>query len=80
MTKPVVQYKGDATFFQVPLQDETYRKYADENDQLTMAHVFALNHPRLGIGMVRTSVVQKRYKNGNFETLNTKYKKVLDKQ
>lgn len=79
MTKPVVNYEGEALFFQVSLNDESYRKYADENGKITMARVYALDHPKLGTGLLRTSIVQKRYKNGNFDTLNTKYKKVLDK-
>jgi hypothetical protein len=78
--KKTVNFIGEAKFFTwegvVPKDLE---KYAS-SDGLPMAWVYATNHPKLGRGNVRTSVVVKQYKNGNFDTLNTKYKKVLDKQ
>ncbi|CAB4132977.1 hypothetical protein UFOVP249_69 [uncultured Caudovirales phage] len=79
MKKPVVNFDGEALFFKVPFQYEEYQEFADQDGQITLAYVHALNHPRLGKQNCRTSIVLKRYKNGNFDTLNTKYKKVLDK-
>jgi hypothetical protein len=81
--KPVVEYTGEAVFNQLPLLEHHYEQfgeYADEHGMVTYAVVWAQDHPKLGSGEVRTSVVLKRYKNGNFDTLNTKYKKVLDKK
>jgi hypothetical protein len=80
MTKPSVNYYGTAQFFKQPTSNSLYSKYTDEDGQVTRAQVFAGDHPVWGADIVTTSVVIKRYKNGNFETLNTKYKKVLDKQ
>ena len=79
MTKKTVNFIGDAEFFPftgtVPLDLQQHTV----NGELILGWVYATNHPRLGRRWVRTSVVIKRYKNGNFDTLNTKYKKVLDK-
>ena len=79
--KKTVNFVGEPYFFdwwfeQVPPKVEKYAV----NGNVTLAKVYALDHPRLGRGVVRTSVVTKRYKNGNFNTLNTKYKKVVDKK
>jgi len=78
--KKIVNFLGDADFFswegEVP---EDLQKHTVDG-KLILAWVKATNHPKLGYGNVRTSVVVKRYKNGNFDTLNTQYKKVLDKQ
>lgn len=79
--KKVVTFLGEPEFYEVELPDfeqEEFGKYAT-NNKITLAWVYAQNHPRLGKRMVRTSIVVKRYKNGNFDTLNTQYKKMLDK-
>lgn len=58
--KPIVFYSGEPIFYM--LEDKEYAK------------VFALNHPRLGRQLVRTSIVLSKQDNG-FETLNTLYRK-----
>ena len=77
--KKTVNFTGEPEFIEwngtVP---DDLKQYAPDG-YLTLAWVYATNHPKLGRGNVRTSVVVKQYKNGNFDTLNTKYKKVLDK-
>ncbi len=79
MTKKTVNFIGDAEFYSyegvIPVDLQQYAV----DGRLILGWVYAINHPRLGRQNVRTSVVIKRYKNGNFETLNTKYKKVVDK-
>lgn len=81
--KKNVDYTGDVDFYKVPLrfpQDDDLKQYADDQGKVTLAWVYALNHPRLGRRTIRTSVVIKQHQNGDFETLNTIYKKVLDKE
>lgn len=77
--KKTVNFLDEAEFFpyEGTIPDDL-QQYAVDG-KLLLAWVKALNHPKLGFGNVRTSVVVKRYKNGNFDTLNTQYKKVLDK-
>ena len=58
--KPIVFYSGEPTFL------------VSEHGEY--ASVFALNHPRLGQQVVRTSIVLSKQDNG-FETLNTLYRK-----
>ena len=58
--KPIVFYSGAPSF------------HATEHGEY--AKVFALNHPRLGQQVVRTSIVLSKQDNG-FETLNTLYRK-----
>jgi len=60
--KPVVKFLGDARFF----------LYKDIPEQ-EVASVYALDHPIWGRNLVRTSLVQKKFPDGSFETLNTKY-------
>jgi hypothetical protein len=69
MTKPVVNFYGDVQFF----------NYYDHNDpgvikENMVAMVRTTNHPVWGRDKVRTSVVQKKFKDGSFETMNTLYK------
>lgn len=42
--------------------------------------VYALNHPKLGEGQVRTSQVMDIYDDGSFETMNTIYIPMKAKQ
>lgn len=80
--KKTVNFIGEAGFFSVEPNEYDKTEFAEHlvDGKLILARVYAINHPKLGRQIVRTSVVVKRYKNGNFDTLNTKYKKVLDKQ
>lgn len=58
--KPVVQFKGAVQF----------EKYGVD----TVAHCYALNHPRLGERYVTTSAVENISEDGSkFETQNTIY-------
>lgn len=78
MKKPTVLFLNNAEFETRTLPEEllpTYKKYVTDKLTYEVAHIYALNHPKLGHGYVRTSMVIKKYKNGNFETLNTLYKK-----
>lgn len=59
MNKPTVLFVGDAKFYMVGEEE--------------VASVYGLNHPRLGMGFIDTSVVIKKHPNGSFETLNTLY-------
>ena len=63
-TKPIVEYLGDAEFFD----------YAGNPDS-PVARVYALNHPIWGNDVVRTSLILKLEDNGDFETRNTRYRK-----
>lgn len=58
--KPIVFYSGEPEFH--------------SSKEGPYAVVFALNHPRLGQQVVRTSLVSSSDVNG-FETLNTRYQK-----
>lgn len=62
--KPVVTFTGPARF-----------SYSGDNE---VARVYALDHPRLGQGVVWTSIVQKHNPDGSFETLNTIYKPISE--
>ncbi len=59
--KPIVRFAGEPTFFNW------------QGTETIVASVLALDHPRLGCRMVRTSKVIRRNKDGSFVTLNTKY-------
>jgi len=50
-------------------------EYFNNNEFLTgeIAKVFALNHPKLGQTKVTTSLVQYKFDDGSFETLNSIY-------
>jgi len=67
MSKPIVEYQGTAIF-----EDRIYGDAIVE-----VAHVFAIGHPVLGSQAVRTSVVVEKHNNGDFETLNTFYRKEI---
>lgn len=59
--KPTVRYINKAEFVKVPNSKQEY------------AFVTALDHPVLGYGEVRTSLIVKKMSDGSFETLNTVY-------
>lgn len=63
--KPIVHYIGYANFHNV--------------SDVIVASVNALDHPKLGNEIVRTSIVVSIEDTGNFETLNTRYVKLSDK-
>lgn len=63
--KKVVHFQGEVTF-------QPYETYEGETGEV--AHVYALDHPRLGRTRVRTSKVVQKFDDGSFETLNTMYK------
>jgi len=67
MIKPVVYFTGDPLF---------YLFETAEGSEVELARVYALNHPKLGTGAIRTSVVIKKDDNG-FETLNTVYERAI---
>lgn len=60
MEKKIVQFLGEPYFINVGGDQE-------------VAHIYAVNHPRLGMMSVRTSLVVKKFEDGSFETLNTMY-------
>ena len=60
MEKKIVQFLGEPYFINVGGDQE-------------VAHVYAVDHPRLGMTSVRTSLVVQKYPGGSFETLNTMY-------
>lgn len=62
--KPVVHFVGEPLF-------ETWEL---ESGPIEVAHVYGLNHPRIGKGAIRTSRVLQKFDDGSFETLNTIYK------
>jgi hypothetical protein len=59
--RPIVRFAGEPKFFNW------------HGTAAIVASVLALDHPHLGCGMVRTSRVIRRNKDGSFVTLNTKY-------
>lgn len=62
--KKVVHFSGQPYF-------ETWEL---ESGPVEVAHVYSLDHPRLGRQHVRTSRVLHKFDDGSFETLNTIYK------
>ena len=80
--KPVVNFTNDAVFVKAQLQPAlipVWKDYVDAEGNYEYAWVNTLDHPILGADKVRTSFIVKKYANGNFDTKNTRYKKVLDK-
>jgi hypothetical protein len=80
--KPVVNFTHDAVFVTAPMpaaEIPVWKDYVDAEGNFEYAWVYTLDHPILGADKVRTSFVVKKYANGNFDTKNTRYKKVLDK-
>lgn len=63
MSKPTVHFAGQAEFITFDYQGE----------EVTVARVYALDHPKLGQQNVRTSRVIERRDDGSFETMNTVY-------
>jgi hypothetical protein len=51
-------------------------KIHDAGENIQMARVYALDHPRLGTQTVRTSKIVATFDDGSFETLNTIYKPI----
>lgn len=66
--KPTVHFKGEARFFQATV--------IETGKEIEMARVEAIDHPRLGAQVVRTSRIVQKFDDGSFETLNTIYKPV----
>lgn len=62
-SKPVVFYRGNAQIMHV-------------DDGKRYANLYALNHPKLGRGNVRTSLIEYITDGGIIETLNTVYQPV----
>ena len=73
--KPVVQFIGNPMFF-----DYYTKEPQEELTNNTVASVFATDHYVWGNDRVRTSVVLKKFDDGSFETMNTLYKPLKDKQ
>ena len=67
-TKPIVYFIGEPVF------DTTM--FAGHE----VAHVRATNHYVWGAEKVRTSSVLQKFEDGSFETMNTLYKPVAEKQ
>jgi hypothetical protein len=65
MTKPTVHFVAPARFFNAEIMGT--------NEIIKLASVWALDHPRLSEGLVRTSIVLNINDDGSFETLNTLY-------
>ena len=63
--KPIVGYLGYASFH--------------STGDAVVAIVNVLNHPKLGNEIVRTSIIVSIEDTGDFETLNTRYVKLSDK-
>lgn len=66
--KPVVHYMGRADIIETHSQGIPY----------TYASLYALDHPKLGRGTVRTSVILRKSNRGIIETMNTIYEPVLE--
>ena len=64
--KKVVHFLGEAQFVPVEI--------IETGEQCEVARVWALDHPRLGKGDVRTSRIVQKFDDGSFETLNTMYR------
>ena len=71
--KPIVSFTGEAEFFTIIIKDEDKEELDLDTNEVTVAGVHAINHPKLGSCKVRTSVVVKKNHDGSFETLNTTY-------
>jgi hypothetical protein len=71
--KPIVFFTGEAEFFSVFIKDEDKEELELDTNEVIVAGVYAINHPKLGRDRVRTSVVVKKNHDGSFETLNTIY-------
>lgn len=67
--KPVVWYSGKPEFHQA---------VGDDGEPWVYARVYAINHPKLGTGYIRTSMILTEPKDEGFETRNTIYKFVDD--
>jgi hypothetical protein len=79
--KPTVRFLGEPTFYYVelaPMHQKVYGQYADDEGYVEYARVYGLDHPILGKGDLRTSIVLKKHDDGSFETMNTLY--VPDKE
>lgn len=72
--KPIVSFTGEVEFFSVFIRDEDKEELELDTNEVIVAGVYVINHPKLGRGKIRTSVVVKRNYDGSFETLNTIYK------
>ena len=72
--KPIVSFTGEAEFFSVFIRDEDKEELELDTNEVIVAGVYAINHPKLGRDRVRTSVVIYKFDDGSFETLNTIYK------
>jgi hypothetical protein len=59
--KPTVYFIGDADY------DRTLFPGYE------VALVMGLNHPKLGMGRIRTSAIVEKFDDGSFETMNTIY-------
>ena len=66
MIKPVVYFTGEPVFYFLETEDS----------EVEVAKVYGFDHPTLGTGVIRTSVVVKKNDNG-FETLNTIYEQAI---
>ena len=66
MIKPVVYFTGEPVFYFMETEDS----------EVEVAKVYGFDHPTLGTGVIRTSVVVKKNDNG-FETLNTIYEQAI---
>jgi hypothetical protein len=63
--KPAVHFiKGTESFYEA-------------GPDMKVARLRAIDHPTLGAGIVRTSLIVKEHDDGSFETLNTIYKPLV---
>lgn len=67
--KPKVHFTGEPVFREIEYFDWNTNK----NLSGEIAHVNALNHPVWNQDKVRTSLIQYKFNDGSFETLNTIY-------
>jgi len=70
--KPIVNFIDNAEFYEV--------EYFKDNELLSseVARVFVTNHPKLGNGIIHTSIIKQKFDDGSFETLNTVYKPIKE--
>jgi hypothetical protein len=75
MIKPVVYFEGVPVFqaVDVSLYGDEYAAYMDKDGCAKRAVVFGIDHPKIGTGVIRTSVVINIFNDGSFETMNTVY-------